>query len=255
VVPVESLPLFKQAQSADAERYQFAVDQGAQFLPTPDGRSFYIFWLPPGSDPANPPPLIATLHGHGSWAFDEFFLWQPYALKRGYGILALQWWFGQGESVSDYYSPDEIYPIFEAALTQHQIQPGTVLFHGFSRGAANSYGVAALDRAAGHPFFLLTIANSGKASPGFPINEAITAGQFGSHPFAGTHWVLSCGQKDPNPERDGCPGMRETREWLAQLGGSVDLLIEDPNGDHGAFHRNPANVEAALDLFAKLLGR
>jgi hypothetical protein len=33
----------------------------------------------------------------------------------------------------------------------------------------------------------------------------------------------------------------------------VDLLIEDPKGDHGGFHRNPENMKAALDVFEKLL--
>ena len=63
------------------------------------------------------------------------------------------------------------------------------------------------------------------------------------------------GMKDPNPDRDGCPAMRTTRDWVTQYGGTVDLLIEDPNGDHGAFHQNPDNVNAALDVFAKLLSQ
>ncbi|MEK7439512.1 MAG: hypothetical protein AABZ78_01825, partial [Chloroflexota bacterium] len=62
-----------------------------------------------------------------------------------------------------------------------------------------------------------------------------------------------CGMKDPNPDRDGCTGMDEARKWVMGYGGTVDLFIQDPNGDHGAFHRNPNNVNAALDVFDKLL--
>jgi len=252
---VASLPLLQQAQTADPERYQFAVEKGAQILPTTDGKSFYVLWLPEGSDPSSPPPMIVTLHGHGSWAFDGFFLWHPYAAERGYGILALQWWFGGGEDVTDYYLPNEMYPLIGNILRANRVQPQTVLLHGFSRGSTNTYGLTALDRASGNIFFLLTISNAGGAARDFPINQSIDQGEFGSQPFADTHWVMVCGMKDPNPDRDGCPAMRATRDWVTQYGGTVDLLIEDPNGDHGAFHRNPDNVNAALDVFSELLGR
>ncbi len=250
---LESLPLFQQAQTLSQEEYQFTVDQGAQILPTTDGKSFYVLWLPEGSDISNPPPMIVTLHGHDSWAFKEFFLWHFYAEERGYGILALQWWFGKGEDSSDYYLPQEMYPIFEDILRANQVQPQMVLFHGFSRGSANSYGLTALDRASDNNFFLLTIANAGGASRDFPINQSIDKSEFGPQPFANTHWVMVCGMNDENPDRDGCPAMRATRDWVLQYGGTVDLMIEDPNGTHGVFHRNPDNVNAALNVFAQLL--
>ncbi len=245
--------LLQQAKAANPERYQYASEQGAQIIPTTDGKSFYVFWLPKGSDPSNPPPLIVSLHGHGSWAFDEFFLWHPYAAERGYGILALQWWFGGGEDVTDYYLPEEMYPLIGNILRENHVQPQTVLLHGFSRGSTNTYGLTALDRSSGNNFFLLTITNAGGAARDFPINQSIENGAFGSQPFTSTHWVMVCGMNDPNPDRDGCPAMRETRDWVTQYGGRVDLLIEDPNGEHGAFHRNPQNVNAALDVFAQLL--
>jgi hypothetical protein len=249
----DSLPLLQQARSANPQRYQYAVEQGGIILPAADGKSFSVWWLPAGSDPANPPPMIVTLHGHASWAFDEFFLWHPYAMERGYGILALQWWFGGGEAINNYYLPQEMYPLIEEVLKAKNVRPQTVLLHGFSRGSANTYGLTALDRASGNNFFLLTIANAGGRAVDFPIHQSIERGDFGPRPFANTHWVMVCGMNDPHPERDGCPAMNAAREWVLQLGGAVDLLIEDPNGDHGAFHRNPANVNAALDVFARLL--
>lgn len=253
--PAESLSLFAQGKDTDRQRYQFAVNQGAQFLTTPDGKSFYVLWYPKGTSTESHLPIIVTLHGHSSWAFDEFYLWQPYAAERGYGIIALQWWFGGSEERGDYYQPQEFYHIFDIVLPEQDARPGTVLAHGFSRGSANIYGVTAYDRQADNNFFLLTVANAGKASPDFPINANITAGDFGPQPFAGTHWVMFCGAEDPHPDLGGCPGMRETREWVTQFGGTMDLLIEDPNGGHGGFHRNPANVNAALDVFDRLLER
>ena len=250
---VAAQTLLAQARAANPTRYQFALDQGARIAPTGDGKSFYVLWFPPYFQTTPHRAMIATLHGHASWAFDEFYLWQPYAAQRGYAILALQWWFGGGEKITDYYLPQAMYPIFESVFRQHNIQAGNVLLHGFSRGSANIYAITALDRDTRQNFFGLTIANAGMASPDFPPNLEITSGKFGNAAFAGTHWVMYCGEHDPNPNRDGCPAMRQTRDWVTKFGGTLYLLIEDKNGDHGGFHRNPVNVTAALDVFARLL--
>lgn len=102
--------LLAQARAAEPTRYQFALAQGAQIMPTHDGKSFYVLWFPPHFQTAPRRVMIATLHGHASWAFDEFYLWQPYAAQRGYAILALQWWFGGGEAMNDYYLPLAMFP-------------------------------------------------------------------------------------------------------------------------------------------------
>ena len=75
----------------------------------------------------------------------------------------------------------------------------------------------------------------------------------GPSPLSGTRWITVAGGKDPNPERDGIPGMRASQKWIKRYGGEVILTIEDPNGNHGVFHRNPKNVYQALDKFAELI--
>src|SRR5262245_37397427 len=67
--------LLAQARAANPQRYQLALDAGAQIVPTPDGRSFALVWLPSGAATTPTRPWIGTLHGHASWAFDEFALW------------------------------------------------------------------------------------------------------------------------------------------------------------------------------------
>lgn len=242
--PVTMQSLLAQARAVHSDRYQFAQDQGAQIVPTPDGKSFYLLWIPQNFRGT----IIAALHGHSGWAFDEFFQWQPFAASRGHAILALQWWFGGDDKPSDYYQPNELYPIFNAALREQKIQPGKVLLHGFSRGSSNIYAVTALDRDSHTNWFGMTIANAGMPSPDYPPNVEIANGKYGANVFAGTHWVMYCGYLDPSPD-SGCPGMRQARDWVTRFGGTVDLLIEDKNGDHGGFHRNPTNVNAALDVF------
>ncbi len=242
----DTLTLLNQAKNANAERYQFAVDKGAEISATNDNKAFSIWWQPSNSKPS---AVIVTLHGHDSYATDEFFLWQSYASKRNFAILALQWWFGAGETASDYYAPQDMYPIIAEILTAKGVTPGAVLFHGYSRGSANSYAMAALDSISGNRFFTMTLSNSGGAATDFSPNQQIESGLFGSKPFSGMQWAMYCGGKDPDPNTSGCPGMKKSKDWVIKYGATMTLFLEDPNGGHGGFHTNPANVEAVLAKF------
>jgi len=245
-------PLLEKTRQERFPRLKYALQNGAQFKLAPNGKTFYLVWLPEGSDSKKPPPMIATLSGHDGWAVDDFFVWHSLVQKRGYGLLAIQWWLGEGERVDDYLRPEEIYRILDTAFQELQVRPGTALLHGFSRGSTNTYAVAALDRSLSKNYFALIIANAGKASLDYPPTRLIDAGRFGQHPFKGTRWVTFAGAQDPNPARDGIQGMRETGEWLRKFGGVIELAIEDAHADHGGFHRNPKNAEAALDIFEKI---
>jgi hypothetical protein len=246
--PAAGLAEFERAKALAAGRYQFALRQGAQFLATPDGRSFYVLWYPPGAGPANPPPIVVTLPAAGAGAFDEFFLWQPYAAERGYGLIALQWKFEGGS-----YAPAEAYHNLTGLLAQQNVGTGNVLLHGYGEGAALTYGLTALDRESGNFYFRLALANAGGAAEDAPLNVEISNGAFGPQPFAGSHWVLYCGRADPRPERDGCPAMQRARNWIVRFGGTVTDFIADAGG-HGGFQQKAGNVNTALDAFAGLLG-
>lgn len=88
--PAQSLQLLNRARATSAQRVQYALDQGASLYPTSDGRSFYLVWYPKDVPQRNH-PLIVSLHGSTSWAFDEFFLWRQQAEDYGYGFVSLQW--------------------------------------------------------------------------------------------------------------------------------------------------------------------
>ncbi|MFN8545493.1 MAG: alpha/beta hydrolase [Candidatus Binatia bacterium] len=237
--------LLARARAAAGARAQEADRLGARVERTADGRSFALVWQPR----AAPAGWIVTLHGSGSWAYDEVVLWRPFAERRGLGVVALQWWFGGGQSVDDYYAPQEMRRELGSLLAKLGVTPAHTLLHGFSRASANLYALVALDRSTPHPLFRQVIANSGGMSADFPPSRDVVDGRFGSAPYAGTRWWLYCGDGDPNPERDGCPAMRRTRDWLRRQGGDV-VLNEDAGGDHGGFHRRGQNVEKALDWFA-----
>lgn len=247
--------LLEQARRANPARYDYALKNGAKIGYARDGSTFWLFWLPePGRADAGSPRVIVTLHGHGSYAFDEFFLWHRYAAERGVGILALQWWGGRGEQFQDYLAPHEIYRAVDDVLRKQGIAKGRALLHGFSRGSANCYAVAAMDRHTGNDYFGLVVANAGKPGRDFPSNVEIERGRFGARPFEGTRWLLYCGANDPHPERDGCAGMEEAERWVTSFGGQIALFIKDATGGHGGFHRNPANVRRAMELFLNTAG-
>lgn len=248
----DSASLLTKAQAADPTRYAFALAKNAEVRNTSDNKSFTMWWQPSGSSP--PKGVIVPLHGHDGFATDGIYLWQAYAEKYGYAILSLQWWIGSGEATADYYTPDEIYPILASRLADKGVKPGTAFFNGFSRGSANSYAVAARDAAAtGGRYFGLVLSNSGGAMTGYPPNQEIDAGKFGSKPFSGVKWSMYCGELDPDPTINGCPAMNAARTWVTKYGATVVLFIDDPKGDHGGFMLNSANVEAALGAFASAL--
>jgi len=247
-----SHPLIEKAKEMRAPRVQYAQENGAQVELTSDGKSFYLYWFPEGADPAAT-PVVVTMHGHGSYAFEDFQVWHKFLKSRGYGFLAIQWWVGEGEATSDYLKPEEMYRTFDQALKKWNVPPVRALLHGFSRGSANIYPVAALDRQTGNNYFSLFIANAGRANMGYPPVHEIEENEFGEKPFADTKWITYAGAKDTNPDRDGIPGMRETADWLRSRGGEVVLALEDPAFGHGGFHLNPKNCNAALDEFDKIL--
>ncbi len=248
----DSASLLNQAKAANATRYQFALSNNAEIRSTSDNKAFTIWWQPPSGTPSG---VIVTLHGHGSYATDEFYLWQPYAQTRGYAILALQWWFGVGETVADYYLPQEMYPIIAKLLKEKGVKPGTVLLQGYSRGSANSYAVTALDTASGNRYINMTLSNSGGAASDFPPNQQIVAGAYGSLPFTGVQWIMYCGELDPDPTINGCPAMKAAKDWVTKYGATFKLLIDDPKGGHGGFMTNSTNVATALAQFTPTINQ
>lgn len=241
----QAAALYRQAQRghwfADSEKLQPNIQ------PTSDGRSFFLIWK--GS--REPKHWIVSLHGTQGFATDDLVLWSREANGRDVGLLCLQWWLGAGDGPAAYYTPQQAYRQIETALAAIGAQPGTVMFHGFSRGSSNAYAIVALDAGRGRRYFSLAVASSGGVNVDYPPTRAIANGEFGPRPLEGTRWITSAGARDPHPDRDGIAGMRRTAIWLKEQGAIVVDLIEDPRGGHGALKTNPQNTKRVLDLFLK----
>lgn len=240
----QSENVYRRAQSgrwfAEAARLRPDV------LPTSDGQSFVVAWRAPGT---NPKRWIVSLHGSRGFATDDLAIWYPSLRDRDVGLLSVQWWIGADDMPRSYYAPLQIYREIDIALQKLGVQLGMAMLHGFSRGAANSYAVAAIDNGRGRRYFSLIVASSGGVAGDFPPTRAILAGAFGDHPLRSTHWVTAAGARDPNPDRDGIPAMRRTAVWLEELGATVIERIEDPAEGYGALQLNAENARHALDLF------
>ena len=216
--------------------------QPVQEIASADGSLTHAAWKPAGKVER----WIVSLHGSGGSAKTDLGVWRKNLGDRPIGVLSIQWWRGQGDA---YLPPVEVAREIDIAAGKLGIEPGRALLHGFSRGSANLYAVAAIGAGAGRKTFSLYVASSGGVEPDFPPNRALLEGRFGPRPLAGTRWVTACGGHDGRPELSGCPAMRRTGAWLKEQGAILVDAIEDPQSGHGALQLNPRNVERLLNLF------
>lgn len=245
-------PILEQMQRRDPQAFAFARSKGARIetVSTALGTSFYVAWFPPGKKPQST-PVVVTLHGSRGDAAAKFQSWQPQAAKRGYGVIALEWWNGVNqpvhgpESEVNYLSAAQLYSTLKTLLRKEKVKPSLVLLHGHSRGSMRTYPLAFLDRK-GSRYFRLAIGDSGGARSDSEDIRAISS-------LKGTRFVLYCGERDVNHELPACEALTQTESWIESKGGRVELFIQDPVGNHGGFLASPANINMALDVFARLL--
>jgi hypothetical protein len=233
--------VFKQAQKGHF--YSDAKKLSLDILPTSDGKSFIAIWKPK----TPPSRWLVALHGTQGFATDVLALWQPAVKSSDIGIVTLQWWLG--DNPNSYYTPADVYRELETVLQVLRVQPGTAMLHGFSRGSSNSYAVMALDAGRGHHYFKLAVADSGSPQMDFGPTRANTDGTYGTRPLAGTRWITSAGEKDPHPDRDGIPAMRQAATWLKGQGATVVLSLEDPKRGHGALQLNSGSMKKVIEVF------
>lgn len=250
-LPSAAQALYDEAYEQDSLMVQYALNQDALVIPTPDSNSFYLQWFPENLAPAAC-PLIVSLHGSGGYAFHEFFNWHQLAQQYGCGIIALQWYRGDSASPpNDYFDETAIYTFIDSALSQLNYPSGKAFLHGFSRGAARSYAIILKDIQSGNNYFCTTLSNAGGADPSYPLYSEINQGIYGQTVFAGKRWALFCAGQDSNPAQSGCTGMSNTQTWLQLQGATVDLFIQDPNMQHDGFQQQqpPVYRDSVLNYY------
>ncbi len=135
------------ARRMDAESLADLQNIGAVVEETSDRRSFVVWRASEHFDPSTGIVLV-TLHGHQGWASRDTVVWDDEIRSRGWAQLAVQWWYGRSAEEHGCARPDDIYRWMVEALRDHRVDPGRVVFQGFSMGSAVSYAVTFLDRQA-----------------------------------------------------------------------------------------------------------
>ena len=247
------------AKADNPNAYSFTTEHNGEIISLDKGNTYGVWWQPENFDPATS-TIVVSLHGHGDWAIQDFKVWYPELAQRNYAYFGLQWWLGRSLENEGYYDIPEMYELIVDGLKEKGITGGNIVFEGFSMGSARSYGVTLLDRMSANPLFDVSIANSGPWEDNYPMYADVIAGKYGAQPFAGTTWMLFCGEKDENEEAKGtythvCDGMDHTQDVLTQYGGTVAYFLKDPNGDHGAFGMNKSNTDAVLDHVDAIFAR
>lgn len=224
-------------------------------VPTIDGNQYFMVGQPKGQNSKSPRKIIFALPGHGTTADTGYSAWKSHVVADGtYALAVLNWWDGKGDETSHYYLPDAALAQIKGFLdTYGYTIDDFIVLEGFSRGSANTYPAKAYDMVSGNPFIDAVISASGKYQSNFPYTPKQSEYPKGKKLYQDVPWILVCGGKDPEPERDGCPGMSETKTYLESSGAKVLALLEDPNEGHGAFHLSSLGlVKKALALLDAL---
>ncbi len=214
-----------------------------------DSKTYFIYGAPAGQNNKTTKKIIISLPGHGTTADDGYVAWKNH-LSGDFALAEFNWWDGGGEKTTNYYQPSDVVMQARAFLNQQGYKSGdTVILHGFSRGSANTYAVIFQDHLKGAPVFDAVISNAGKYQSDFPLASKTPTDAEITAAFKNIPWVLACGGKDDNPDRDGCPGMAETSTFLTSHGANVVGTVTDLNGGHGAFHMSSLGLpKQALSL-------
>jgi hypothetical protein len=220
-----------------------------------DGRTKFVYGEPAGQNNKTKKRILITLPGHGTTAKDGYEIWKPHlsSLNGGtYAKAVFDWWDGEGEEGSDYYSPSDGIVQIRAFLTeQGYSNEDIVVLHGFSRGSANTFAFIANDQKLGNPVFDAVISNSGQYVIDFPVFASgiqPTSSEYTKY-YNGIPWVLVCGGLDRTNGKNVCEAMEDSNDFLKEHKANVLAFLKDPNEGHGVFHQSSLGFpKQAIDL-------
>lgn len=199
-----------------------------------------LIWSPsPGPDTK----YLVTLPGTGGTAETELYHWQRLVdelstcLARDIGVMAVEY---ENPATGRSLLWGDLNLLIEALLAgEASVGLGAETghaFHGFSRGAADLYGVAVLDGKDGLRRGTRFIANSGAWRPGTPMPEPLSEELVSGSRTAlyGVEFLVHYGLQDHDQGQHGYVGSSGAARAVRKLGGEVELWV-DPDGCHHAF--------------------
>jgi len=213
-------------------------------ISTKIGNQYFYYGSPKGQNNASPKKILITIHGTEGSAEKDYEIWKPYIKETSFALASLNWWDGNGDKTTDYSTPEVMSSQIQDFLSsQNYTKNDIVVFEGFSRGSANSYSVAAFDRASTNPLIDVVVSSSGGLQEDyFNLTTKEISSKIQSNIFSGIYWILACGGKDSNPTRDGCGAMEASKKFVSDKGASILGILSDSNSGHGALTTSSTNL-------------
>ncbi len=198
---------------------------------------FFLEWFPENWNSLKTRYIIISLHGSGGHAERMFNLWYRNRSYHDYAIIALQYAETDAQDDMRFQNCHEIYQNLRS-IVEHigkadsHISNNTLILHGFSRGAARIFELAALDRAAnGMHVFAAFIIDSGSSLAENQGELSPFLDKLSRNAYNGARFWLYTGAGDHGGRT--CIDLRKMSKFITDHGGKVDdLFIYDTN-QHG----------------------
>ena len=221
---------------------------------------FSLQWFPADWKSRKEKRIIVTLHGSGGHAERMFHLWYRNRQAHDCAIIAPQYARGgEGQGSMRFEDSPAIYDqlriIVQRLRQENKADDHTVLvLHGFSRGAARVFELAALDRAPdGMRAFSAFIADSGTTMAENHGQLSPMLRRLSSTAYDGARFWLYCATGDHGGRT--CQGMRRMQAFITSHGGQVDDLCVFESDRHGLLITGgPRKRSTALDRLFSYIG-
>lgn len=204
--------------------------------------------------------LIVDLHGTGGYPEAEFNDFRSYLQQRNWGFLGISYLYNANNDAGDYDTPVPILARINAALDEMRAACGsniTLHLMGFSRGSANTYAIAMLDRQAEGKINGV-IANAGAWPPDAgPLPPELLAVNGNPMAMKDTRMWGWCGLNDMTHGYPMCDEMTTALKWVQDHGGTVapGTPFVSPDAGHTDFKNNPVAVDAGFTWIESLPAR
>ena len=208
-------------------------------------------WAPSGWYTLPNRTLIIDLHGTAGYPEAEWSDYRTYLQQRNWAFLGISYLYNANNDAGDYDSASGIYSRITTALTELRAACGTnITLHlmGFSRGSANTFTIALLDRQAAGKINGV-IANAGAWPPdGGPLPPDLQTANSNPMSMKDTRFWGWCGLSDLTHGYPMCDEMTTALKWVQDHGGTVapGYPYKSPDSGHVDLRSNPDAVDAGF---------
>lgn len=218
---------------------------------------YAVTWAPSGWYSLPNRTLIVDLHGTSGYPEAEWYDFRSYLQQRNWAFLGISYLYNTTNDAGDYDGASAIYSRITTALGELQAACGsniTIHLMGFSRGSANTFTLALLDRQAAGKINGV-IANAGAWPPdGGPMPPELQAAHANPMSMKDTRFWGWCGLSDLSHGYPMCDEMTTALKWVQDHGGTVapGYPYKSPDAGHVDLKNNPDAVDAGFSWINSL---